>query len=1164
MPAILNNLGIAFQSRFECLGDVSDLTEAISIKQRAVQLTPSIHPDMPMRLNNLGMSFQSRFEHTGDISDLTEAISTKQRAVQLTPSGHPNMPICLSNLGISFQSRFGCTGNVPDLVEAVSMLQQAVQLTPDGHPGMSVRLNNLGAAFQIRFEYTGDVSDLTEAISIQHRAVQLAPNGHPDRPIRLHNLGMSLQSRFGRIGDVSDLTEAISIQQQVVQLTSDGHPDMPMRLHNLGASFQSRFEHTGDVSDIIEAISIQQRAVRLVPDGHPSMPMRLSNLGVSFQSYFGRTGKVSDLTEAISTQQRAVQLTPNGHPDRPIWLHNLGMSLQSRFEHTGNVSDLTEAISNQQRAVQLTPDGHPGMPMRLHNLGMSFQTRFERTGDVTDLMEAISIQQRAIQLCPDGHRDIPAMLNNLGITFQSRFGRTDDVADLTEAISTQQRAVQLTPDGYPDMPMRLHNLGMSFQNRFGRTGNISDILEAISIQQRAIRLTPNGHSDMPTMLNNLGMSFQSRFGRTGDVADLTEAISIQQRAVQLTPDGHSDMPMRLNNLAISFRSRFEHTDDLSDILTATLTSQKSATALGTPSVRLKAAQMWAELSMIADNSQCLTAFGTAINLISEIVGMDSTIEQRQTYLMEISSLTTSAASAAFTFGDVQKALEWLEQGRCLVWTQLNQLRTPLDHLRAHDQHLAQRFSDISRALDASGSRPGSKALHVDATLLEKISLQDEARLQIKLSREWSQLLDEIRRIPEFRNFLRPPLASDLLKHLPRNSIAILVNVHKDRCDALALISSSDTPVHIPLDFTHDEASKLREHMRHFLSSHGVRMRGADRAGRAVRDYDAEKQSEIHFVLKVLWLRVVRPILDGLAFSVSFSHFMVNHFINILLQFESTPPSDPVRIWWCPTGPLTFLPLHAAGMYSRNGRSPPGSCISDFAISSYTPNISSLLQKLKESAHVQEPASSKLLIISQPNTPGCLPIPETTKEMNCIWNVIETYNGESLRLEGESASVNRVKVEMESHGSIHLACHASQDLEHSLKSGFYLDDGRLELSEIMKQKFAVRELAFLSACQTSAGDEKLSEEAVHLAAGMLAAGYRSVVATMWSIKDQYGPVVAESFYEDLMERGKIFGKPGIDSNGAAHALHHAIRGIRDALGDSEKGLLTWVPYVHFGC
>jgi len=64
---------------------------------------------------------------------------------------------------------------------------------------------------------------------------------------------------------------------------------------------------------------------------------------------------------------------------------------------------------------------------------------------------------------------------------------------------------------------------------------------------------------------------------------------------------------------------------------------------------------------------------------------------------------------------------------------------------------------------------------------------------------------------------------------------------------------------------------------------------------------------------------------------------------------------------------------------------------------------------------------------------------------------------------------------------------------------------------MKQKFAVRELAFLSACQTSAGKEKFSQEAVHLAGGMLAAGYRSVVASMWLIEGQFGPIVAKIFY-----------------------------------------------------
>ena len=692
---------------------------------------------------------------------------------------------------------------------------------------------------------------------------------------------------------MSDIFEAVSVNQLAVQLTPDGHPDMPERLNNLGYSFHSRFGRTGDLSDLSEAISNQQRAVQLTPDGHPDMPMYLNNLGNSFQSCFERTGNVSDLTEAISKKQQAIQFTLDGDSNMAMWLNNLGLSLWSRFERTGNVSDLLEAISNQQRAVQLTPTGHPDMPMWMNNLGISFQSRFESTGDLSDLSEAISNKQRAVQLTPDGHPDMPAQLNNLGFSFWSRFERTGIVSDLSEALSNQQRAVQLTPNGHPDMPMWLNNLGTSFQSRFELTGDFSDLSEAISNKQKAVQITPDGHHDMPIWLNNLGTSFQSRFEHTGDLFDLSEAISIKQKAIQLTPDGHPDMPMWLNNLGLSFKSRFERTANRTDICIAASTFQKSATTFGLPSIRFKSAQQWAKLSMDHNLPHTLMAYGIAINLISEIAGMDSTIEQRHTHLIDISTLTTSAVSAAFAKGEAKKALEWLEQGRCLVWSQLNQLRTPLDHLRTHDEHLAQRFSDIAGALEVSGSRSGSGRLSIDAPLSQKISLQEEAHRHITLSRQWNELLHDIHSIPEFHNFLRPPRTSELLKHLPQDGIVILVNIHEARCDALALVPSSDIPIHIALnDFTHKEASELRERLRRFLSSHRVRMREVYRGVRPAPRPDAEKQSEIHFVLGALWLRVVRPILDGLSFSVSFISLL--YLISFIFFFAS------LLHWHCQT------------------------------------------------------------------------------------------------------------------------------------------------------------------------------------------------------------------------------------------------------------------------
>jgi len=279
--------------------------------------------------------------------------------------------------------------------------------------------------------------------------------------------------------------------------------------------------------------------------------------------------------------------------------------------------------------------------------------------------------------------------------------------------------------------------------------------------------------------------------------------------------------------------------------------------------------------------------------------------------------------------------------------------------------------------------------------------------------------------------------------------------------------------------------------------------------------------------------------------------------------QNKTPSDKFRIWWCATGPLAFLPLHAAGIYNQSEPLARISCISDFAVSSYTPTVSALLDKVKRSVDVRSLSPSKLLIISQPNSPGCSPLPGATEEMNTIQKTIGSDH--CTPLEATVATISKVKLEMQSHGSIHFACHASQNIGAPLKSGFYLDDGRLELAELMKQNIAQCDLAFLSACQTSTGDEKLSEEAVHLAAGMLAVGYRGVVATLWSIKDEYGPVVAEGFYKYLMEHGRIEGKMRLDGASAARALHHAIQSIRERpdVGDTEKGLMAWVPYVHFG-
>lgn len=83
--------------------------------------------------------------------------------------------------------------------------------------------------------------------------------------------------------------------------------------------------------------------------------------------------------------------------------------------------------------------------------------------------------------------------------------------------------------------------------------------------------------------------------------------------------------------------------------------------------------------------------------------------------------------------------------------------------------------------------------------------------------------------------------------------------------------------------------------------------------------------------------------------------------------------------------------------------------------------------------------------------------------------------------------------------LHLACHGLQNRQNPLDSGFVMRDSMLTVAKLMALHLNKAFLAFLSACETAKGDESQPDQAIHLAATMLFAGFRSVVGTMWYVE-----------------------------------------------------------------
>jgi CHAT domain-containing protein len=266
------------------------------------------------------------------------------------------------------------------------------------------------------------------------------------------------------------------------------------------------------------------------------------------------------------------------------------------------------------------------------------------------------------------------------------------------------------------------------------------------------------------------------------------------------------------------------------------------------------------------------------------------------------------------------------------------------------------------------------------------------------------------------------------------------------------------------------------------------------------------------------------------------------------------PGDLPRIFWCPTGPFVFLPIHAAGFYDTQ-HSHPGHKVFDFVISSYVPTLSILAPS--PNPDVAPSGDLHLLAVRQPPSDGLSRLPGVATELEHIREVIgNSPSARTILLESSVCTVEEVLALMKEADWVHFACHGIQDAASPTESGLCLADRRrLKISDIIALSRSGGGLAFLSACETAMGAERLSDEAIHIAAGMLFAGYGGVIGTMWSISDKLAPDVAWDVYKQLFRNGT---RP--DYREAARALHGAIGRLRDS---PNASFATWLPFIHVG-
>jgi CHAT domain-containing protein len=280
------------------------------------------------------------------------------------------------------------------------------------------------------------------------------------------------------------------------------------------------------------------------------------------------------------------------------------------------------------------------------------------------------------------------------------------------------------------------------------------------------------------------------------------------------------------------------------------------------------------------------------------------------------------------------------------------------------------------------------------------------------------------------------------------------------------------------------------------------------------------------VLRWLWDEIAEPVLIALGFV------------------ETPGPAQAwPRLWWCPAGPLTLLPLHAAGYHEETGA---GRTVLDRVVSSYTPTLRALLEARQ--ALETSPDSARLLIVSLPDTPDEVPLSDVIRERDLLTSLFSSCH---TLLDGEAATAAAVQEQLPRHRWAHFSCHGGQNLADPSQGGLLLHDHMLTVTDISARQHQ-GEFAFLSACMTAVGGVNLPDEAITLAVALHYTGYRQVIGTRWSVYDETAADVAEAVYGDLTSTGRF------QPDRAAHALHKAIRHLRDA---ERLPAGDWSPFTH---
>jgi CHAT domain-containing protein/tetratricopeptide (TPR) repeat protein len=1033
-------------------------------------------------------------------------------------------------------------------------------------------------AAENQFALLVTLAEVEKDILEYHRLLTCSPRSDPNRPTLLGQLAVRRNHRYGLSRQKGDLDKSITHFTEAILLSFQPSQDVVHMFFQLANDLLSRFnmyKHPEDVKSSINYfrfLRINFHPLRAFGSSHG----RLTSLLVSAlaENLMLESGDVIQGMEEMATLIHELLCSCVSTSDLINAIVPFSEAVVKVFRH-GDAKLPQQVFQVLQEAEVIKPDSRVS-----YALARCLAARFQTTHVINDYEEAIAIADKIIAAHSPGvtltvtERRAISLIPVLVTSRLNSYSNPEYLEDAIRRFRTLLCLPFLPDDDRTRSAVAVDNLERRRFSNFGVTGNSgetpSDDYSTLVVMQTRVSPGEWGSAQTEEKMALLQEILATMNDETTDV----EAAVERSRTLLPLQYPFSYFPT-FRFAAILFLAH-QRTNRL-DYLNEAITTYRGLRKVSTPKViqfhvgesllsaliarsnlpcdlvqqiqdfeeamqlfpelandgsgevirRFQISYGWADTARIFAHSSVSTAYETAMSLIQETLLFSPTLQTQHFHLAQTfrkgEAFPSDYASYLIETGQFTQAIETLERGRALIWSELRGLRTSIDQLRVAEPALADKFSDINRRLESvtmsvaqseseemGDSRAGARHHEGMDSIGHLVSTQR------RLLDERDTLISHIQSFPGFENFLKPPLF-DILSSAAAHAGPVIIINQSQFCSYILLVLKDSLPsvISTPSDF-HDRANRLKDDLLHVRKEKGLDS----------KDYDLTLAS----VLADLYELVGKPVIKRLR------------------QLEVPEKS---RVWWCPTDAFCSLPLHAMGpIPSDDGKE---LYFLDLYITSYTPTLSALIESRKPGSFSEKIDKLKpsLLLVAQPDT-----LPGAWGEIG----VIQTTNIPVTTLVSAMATPETVVESLRVHRFAHFVCHGLLETGKPFDASLELHGDNLTLLDIVRSKLPAAEFAFLSACHTAElTEESIADEGLHLAAAMQYCGFRSVVGTMWAMADTDGVDLSKHFYKSIFsDKSDQNGVPHYERS--ARALQLAVKKLRRKRGIT---LERWVNFVHYG-